>query len=56
MALPNLIGLIVLSGLVARETRHYLRNDPKLRAGKTEVDAFMTGHDGGIDTYEQTRR
>ncbi|WP_220462732.1 alanine/glycine:cation symporter family protein [Flaviflexus equikiangi] len=56
MALPNLIGLIVMSGLIARETRHYLKNDPNLRATKAEVDAFMEGHDGGIDTYEKTGR
>lgn len=31
MALPNLIGLIVLAGLVARETRAYLAHDPDLR-------------------------
>ncbi|HJE52314.1 MAG TPA: alanine:cation symporter family protein [Tessaracoccus flavescens] len=41
MALPNLIGLLVLSGLIARETAHYLKHDPKLRANKAEVDAFM---------------
>ncbi|AQP44288.1 alanine/glycine:cation symporter family protein [Tessaracoccus flavus] len=41
MALPNLIGLLILSGLIARETAHYLKNDPKLRAGRTEVDDFM---------------
>lgn len=41
MALPNLIGLLVLSGLVARETKKYLDNDPKLRATPEEVNAFM---------------
>lgn len=56
MALPNLIGLVILSGLVARETKHYLKNDPKLRASKSEIDRFMQGHDGGIDTYETTGR
>ncbi|MGC5629236.1 alanine/glycine:cation symporter family protein [Georgenia sp. Z1344] len=56
MALPNLIGLVILSGLVARETRHYLRHDPRLEATKDEVDAFMAGHPGGIDTYEETGR
>ncbi|MGC5614933.1 alanine/glycine:cation symporter family protein [Georgenia sp. Z1491] len=56
MALPNLVGLLILSGLVARETRHYLRHDPRLTAGKAEVDAFMAGHPGGIDTYESTGR
>ncbi len=43
MALPNLIGLLILSGLVARETKKYLDNDPKLRATRAEVDAFMAG-------------
>lgn len=56
MALPNLIGLLVLSGLIARETAHYLKNDPKLRASKSEVDAFMADVDGGIDTFETTGR
>ncbi|MBB5744269.1 AGCS family alanine or glycine:cation symporter [Microbacterium ginsengiterrae] len=46
MALPNLIGLLVLSGLVARETRQYLKNDPTLRATREEVDAFMAGTPG----------
>lgn len=31
MALPNLIGLILASGLIARETRAYLKSDPKLQ-------------------------
>lgn len=31
MALPNLIGLILSSGLIARETREYLKRDPKLQ-------------------------
>lgn len=43
MALPNLAGLLLLSGLVVRETRAYLRHDPLLRAGKAEVEAFMEG-------------
>lgn len=46
MAFPNLIGLLVLSGLVARETRQYLKHDPKLRANREEIDAFMTGTPG----------
>ena len=52
MALPNLVGLLILSGLIARETRHYLRNDPQLRADKAQVDAFMEGRPGAIDSYE----
>ncbi len=31
MAVPNLIGMLVLSGLIARETRDYLAQDPDLR-------------------------
>lgn len=45
MALPNLIGLLILSGLIARETKHYLDNDPKLRATASEIDGFMDGHE-----------
>ena len=30
MALPNLIGLVICAGLIARETRAYLRRDPTL--------------------------
>lgn len=52
MALPNLLGLLIMSGLIVRETKYYLKNDPKLKAGKSEVDLFMRGRDGGIDTYE----
>jgi AGCS family alanine or glycine:cation symporter len=32
MALPNLIGLLVLSGFIARETKQYLAQDPHLMA------------------------
>lgn len=31
MAIPNLIGLVLLSGLIARETKAYLEQDPYLR-------------------------
>ncbi|MFV0451311.1 MAG: alanine/glycine:cation symporter family protein [Propioniciclava sp.] len=41
MALPNLIGLLILSGLIARETRWYLQHDPRLVASPEEVAAFM---------------
>ncbi len=41
MALPNLIGLLLLSGLIARETKRYLKNDPLLTATKAEIEAFM---------------
>lgn len=30
MALPNLLGLLICSGLIARETRAYLKRDPDL--------------------------
>ena len=30
MALPNLVGLLLLSGMIARETKAYLAKDPKL--------------------------
>lgn len=43
MALPNLIGLLILAGLVARETRHYLRHDPRLEADRATIEAFMAG-------------
>ncbi|MGV3246485.1 alanine/glycine:cation symporter family protein [Rothia sp. 11254D007CT] len=54
MAIPNLIGLLLMSGLIARETKYYLANDPKLTASKTEIDAFMQGHPGAVDSYEKT--
>ncbi|MDR2998348.1 MAG: sodium:alanine symporter family protein [Microbacterium sp.] len=41
MAIPNLIGLLILSGLIARETKKYLDNDPKLLATKEQIDVFM---------------
>ncbi|ATQ31182.1 sodium:alanine symporter family protein [Rhodococcus ruber] len=34
MALPNLIGLLILSGLIARETKEYLARDPYLLGAK----------------------
>ena len=46
MALPNLIGLLVLSGLVARETKYYLTHDPKLEANRDQIEAFMAGRPG----------
>ncbi|AWB83034.1 sodium:alanine symporter family protein [Corynebacterium yudongzhengii] len=41
MALPNLIGLLILSGLVARETKQYLQFDPKLDKPKASVQEFI---------------
>ena len=46
MALPNLIGLLVLSGFVARETKYYLQHDPKLEANKEQIEAFMADRPG----------
>lgn len=51
MALPNLIGLVLLSGLIARETRAYLRHDPSLRASAADVERFMADDPG----YRQWR-
>ena len=50
MALPNLIGLLICSGLIARETKAYLKRDPDLRnppAGST-LD--------GIGNWETSQR
>ncbi len=41
MAIPNLIGLLLLSGLIVRETRRYLDNDPRLTATAAQVEEFM---------------
>uniref|UniRef100_UPI003A8DD1C9 alanine:cation symporter family protein n=1 Tax=Corynebacterium variabile TaxID=1727 RepID=UPI003A8DD1C9 len=41
MALPNLIGLLILSGLIARETKAYLDFDPELRASAKDVEKFL---------------
>ncbi|MFC4903284.1 alanine/glycine:cation symporter family protein [Kocuria oceani] len=54
MAIPNLVGLLILSGLIARETKHYLDHDPQLRANRQQIDAFMEGRPGAIDSYERT--
>ncbi|MEI3845278.1 MULTISPECIES: alanine/glycine:cation symporter family protein [unclassified Microbacterium] len=51
MAVPNLIGLLILSPLIARETKKYLDNDPKLRASKGEIESFMAG-DPGYDDWK----
>ncbi|MFC7402861.1 alanine/glycine:cation symporter family protein [Citricoccus sp. GCM10030269] len=49
MALPNLIGLLVLSGLIARETRHYLKHDPSLTASADDIETFMAAEPGWAD-------
>ena len=41
MALPNLVGLLILSGFVARETREYLKFDPHLKKDPDEVARFV---------------
>ncbi|WP_313812932.1 sodium:alanine symporter family protein [Glutamicibacter sp.] len=46
MALPNLIGLLILSGLIVRETRWYLKHDPKLEADKAQIEDFMNARPG----------
>ncbi len=46
MALPNLLGLLILSGLIARETRWYLKHDPKLEANKAQIEDFMKDREG----------
>lgn len=55
MAIPNLIGLLILSGLIARETRHYLRHDPKLEASRAEIEAFMQD-DPGWHEWKRSER
>lgn len=49
MAIPNLIGILILSGLIARETRAYLRHDPKLLASTSDVERFMADDPGYQD-------
>ncbi|MFF8817375.1 alanine/glycine:cation symporter family protein [Leucobacter sp. NPDC015123] len=46
MAIPNLIGLLILSGLVARETRAYLKFDPKLTATPEEIQQALANEPG----------
>ena len=41
MAIPNLIGLLILSGLVVRETREYLAWDPHLKKTPEEVAEYV---------------
>lgn len=40
MALPNLIGILLMSGLIVRETVSYLRFDPKLKATDEQIKKF----------------
>ena len=45
MAIPNLIGLVLLSGLIARETRAYLAQDPDLRRPGDEFSSVPQEED-----------
>lgn len=49
MAIPNLIGLILLSGLVVRETKLYLKHDPDFEADSDRIGRFMGDHLGALD-------
>lgn len=49
MALPNLLGILLLSKLIVRETNHYLTHDPLLRADKATIETFMRDQDGWAD-------
>lgn len=55
MAIPNLIGLLIMSGLIARETKLYLKYDPKLTASREEIEAFMKG-DRGWEEWKASER
>lgn len=46
MVIPNLIGILILSGLIARETKAYLRIDPRLEATQDEVHAALAEDPG----------
>jgi AGCS family alanine or glycine:cation symporter len=50
MALPNLIGLLLLSGMIARETKRYLSKDPNLSLGGVEPETplALTFSDGKV--------
>ena len=37
---------VLLSGMVARETRWYLKHDPKLEASKAQIEDFMIDRPG----------
>lgn len=46
MVIPNLIGILILSNLIARETKAYLTFDPKLRATQAEIDEGLKDDPG----------
>lgn len=41
MALPNLIGILLLSGLITKETKRYLDLDPKLKTPPSELSEYI---------------
>lgn len=49
MAFPNLIGILLLSKLIVRETNHYLKHDPALLADRASIEMFMQDQDGWTD-------
>lgn len=55
MAIPNLIGLLIMSGLIARETKFYLKHDPRLEANRAEIEAFMQGQPGWEEWQKSER-
>jgi AGCS family alanine or glycine:cation symporter len=55
MAIPNLIGLLIMSGLIARETKLYLKHDPKLVASRDEIEAFLK-EDRGWEEWKASER
>lgn len=56
MALPNLIGLLILSGLIARETKSYLKHDPKLQATTAQVKEFMADDPGYMEWVQNEKK
>ena len=56
MAIPNLIAVLLLSGVIARETRHYLRNLDEV--DKTEIPAWTSKRMGSAPAglLRQARR
>ncbi|UBH24326.1 sodium:alanine symporter family protein [Micrococcus porci] len=56
MAIPNLLGLLILSGLIARETRLYLKHDPKLVATEAQIRDFMAEDPGYREWLAQEKQ
>lgn len=55
MAIPNLIGLLILSELIAREAKLDVEHDPKREASRVEIEAFMKGDPGWEDWTQHAR-